>query len=41
MRMAPQIVLTEEQRATLQRWGRGRAKPARLVKRARIVLLAA
>jgi transposase len=41
MRVAPQIVLTEEQRATLQRWSRGRTTPARLVKRARIVLLAA
>jgi transposase len=41
MRVAPQIVVTEDQRATLQRWARGRTTPARLVKRAQIVLLAA
>lgn len=41
MRVAPQIVLTDEQRVALLRWSRGRATPARLVRRARIVLLAA
>jgi transposase len=35
------ITLTAEQRTTLQRWSRGRTTPARLVRRARIVLLAA
>jgi transposase len=35
------VVLTDEQRAVLQRWGRGRTTPARLVRRAKIVLLAA
>jgi transposase len=33
--------LTDEQRAALQRWARGRTTPARLVQRAQIVLLAA
>ena len=41
MRVAPQIVLTDEQRVALLRWSRGRATPARLVRRAQIVLLAA
>jgi len=41
MRVAPRVSLTEEQRKTLQRWSRGRATPARLVRRAKIVLLAA
>jgi len=41
MRVAPRVVLDDEQRSTLQRWSRGRATPARLVRRARIVLLAA
>ena len=41
MRVAPQITLDDEQRRTLQRWSRGRSTPARLVLRARIVLLAA
>lgn len=41
MRVAPMIVLTDEQRATLVRWSRGRSTPARLVRRAQIVLLAA
>jgi transposase len=41
MRVAPQITLDDEQRKTLQRWSRGRSTPARLVLRARIVLLAA
>ena len=41
MRMAPRVVLTDEQRTVLQRWARGRTTPARLVRRAKIVLLAA
>jgi transposase/DNA-binding CsgD family transcriptional regulator len=41
MRVAPQITLTDDQRHTLQRWSRGRSTPARLVGRAKIVLLAA
>lgn len=41
MRVAPAITLTELQRATLESWARGRSIPARLVERARIVLLAA
>jgi len=41
MRVAPKVTLTDEQRAALQRWARGRATPARLVRRAPIVLLAA
>ena len=40
MRVAPKVVLTDEQRTMLQRWSRGRATPARLVRRANIVLLA-
>lgn len=41
MRRAPQITLSEEQRTVLQRWARGRTTPARLVRRAQIVLRAA
>lgn len=41
MRVAPVITLSEEQRATLQRWARGRSTQARVVSRAQIVLLAA
>ncbi len=41
MRVAKTVMLTEEQRAQLQRWARGRSTPARLVLRAKIVLLAA
>jgi transposase len=41
MRVAAPIMLTDEQRTTLLRWSRGRATPARLVRRAQIVLLAA
>ena len=41
MRVAPVIPLMEEDRQTLERWGRGRTTPARLVLRARIVLAAA
>jgi len=41
MRVAPQITLDEKERGVLQRWSRGRSTPARLVLRAKIVLLAA
>jgi transposase len=41
MRVAPQIKLTDFERKTLQKWARGRSTPARLVLRAKIVLLAA
>jgi len=41
MRIAPAIDLTPSDRKTLQGWSRGRRTPARLVLRAKIVLLAA
>src|SRR5947207_831681 len=41
MRVAPQIELSDSERQTLQKWARGRSTPARLVLRAKIVLLAA
>ncbi|MGH2362566.1 MAG: IS630 family transposase [bacterium] len=41
MKSAPKITLTDEQREALTRWSRGRSTPARLVQRAKIVLLAA
>jgi transposase len=41
MRVAPPVTLTEDQEQTLQQWARGRSLPARLVERARVVLLAA
>ncbi len=41
MRVAPTLELTVEQRTTLEQWARARSLPARLVERARIVLLAA
>ena len=41
MRIAPPITLSEEHRRKLESWSRGRATPARLVQRARIVLMAA
>jgi hypothetical protein len=41
MRVAPQVVLTEEQQRTLQQWARARSLPSRQVERARVVLLAA
>ena len=40
MRVACQISVSETERKTLQRWSRGRKTPARLVLRARIVLMA-
>lgn len=41
MRIAPTVVLKDDERESLQRWSRGRSLPARLVERSRIVLLAA
>jgi len=41
MRIAPPIDLSDEERETLVKWSRGRSTPARLVQRARIVLMAA
>ena len=41
MRKAPPITLTEEEKSVLHRWSRGRSTPARLVLRAKILLLAA
>ena len=41
MRVACEIILTDKERETLRRWSRGRSTPARLVLRAKIVLLAA
>jgi len=41
MRVAKPVTLTDEQRATLMKWSRGRSTPARLVQRAKIVLAAA
>jgi len=40
VKKAPVITLTEEDRATLTRWSRGRSTPVRLMQRAKIVLLA-
>jgi transposase len=39
--MAPTVILTNEERTVLQRWARGRTTAARLVRRSKIVLLAA
>ena len=41
MRVAVSIMLTGDERATLQRWARGRSVEARRVLRAKIVLAAA
>ena len=41
MRVAPKVTLTDDQRARLRRWARGRTTPMRLVRRAQIVLWAA
>ena len=41
MRRAPVIELSAEERVTLTKWSRGKTTPARLVMRAKIVLLAA
>src|SRR5260370_42456871 len=41
MRVAPPVSVSDEERQQLERYERGRSTPARLVLRARIVLLAA
>ena len=41
MRVAPKIMLTDQQRRVLDGWARGRRTPVRLMQRAKIVLLAA
>jgi transposase len=41
MRVAQSITVSDDDRATLLKWARGRSTPARLVLRAKIVLLAA
>lgn len=41
MRVAPKIDLSEEERQVLLKWSRGRSTPARLVQRAKIILMAA
>ena len=41
MRNAPVVVLTDEERAVLQRWSRGRTTAVRLAQRSKIVLMAA
>jgi transposase len=41
MRFAPAVTLSEGQQKTLEQWARGRSLPARVVERARILLLAA
>lgn len=41
MRIAPRVELTEEQKATSERWVRGKRTQARLILRAKVVLLAA
>lgn len=41
MRVAQAVVLMEEERATLERWSRGRSTPVRLMERAKMVLMAA
>ena len=41
MRAAPKVILADEDRRTLVRWSRGRSTPARLARRAHIVLQAA
>ena len=40
MRVAQAVVLTDEERATLKRWSRGRSTPVRLMERARMILMA-
>src|SRR5207247_9249881 len=41
MRIASPIVLSEEERAVLSTWTRGRSLPLRLIQRAQIVVMAA
>src|SRR5208283_4913778 len=40
-RPAPAVVLSPEERATLQSWAKARSQPQRLVQRAQVVLMAA
>jgi transposase len=40
MRVAATIMVTDEQRVTLQRWARGRRTPMRLMQRAKMILMA-
>jgi transposase len=40
MRVAPKVIVKDEDRTTLERWARGRSSPVRLMQRAQIVLLA-
>ena len=41
MRIAPTVKLSEKERQTITKWSRGRSTPARLVQRAKIILMAA
>jgi transposase len=41
VRVAKQLMIREEDRATLEKWSHGRSTPVRLMQRARVVLLAA
>ena len=41
MRIAPEVIVSDEDRKVLERWARGRSTPVRLMQRAQIVLLAA
>jgi len=41
MRTAPIVILTDEERAQLEKYSRGRSVPVRLVQRAKIILMAA
>jgi transposase len=41
MRVAPPVVLSNEQRKTLEQWAKSRSLPMRQVQRSRIILLAA
>ena len=41
MRVAAKITVTDEQRAVLERWARGRRTPVRQMQRAKIILMAA
>jgi transposase/transposase-like protein len=41
MRVAATITVTDEQRLTLQKWARGRSTPVRLMRRAKMILMAA
>ena len=40
MRVAPPVVLDDQQRKTLEQWARSRSLPIRQVQRAKIILLA-